>query len=596
MENTAIRLQTPCPDKSLGMAFDPHPVKVKEWIEHLPRFNTGETAHALYCALTTLNRVILPVQHRCQILELFRTPTRQVITALRKQYIGAAFPLSDSCLKDAHLARDLQNEMANGYKVSLNNLITHQSSAFTAGKALLLLHHAMQYLIDALLTSYQIYTPCPGIVWRDIHQLYRYTEQKHLHESAIHNTEGAAIPHHSIGDLYKQALLLALANPYHLSQNEINTVVGMLGECASLSSLGHVSGVANLTESFLIDLEKDEPTSSPATQKNCFSKSCRVLDTSSLINHLRNTLSQQEAQTSQKSPLPHDLLLRLMSSWGTIPQRNFSRINKNSVLVVTVGLSAIHNAINAAPTSPNETRKGKASFTSRPVAGLYGEEESWDEQKVEKDQQDIWNIFNQTTYFAKQQETQPAPLPAATLPFATYECAVVNESANGACLAWEGNKKTAKFKIGELIGTRITNQGNLQEWGVAVIRWMKNVKNSRMEFGIQMIAPIAEPVTLSRCGMGKGTIDQTAGLLLPEIKAINQPATLIVPAHIFSAGNKVAIKTHSGKGGNMQTAQLTEPLQNTGLFVQFRFTPEHDINDDTLASGAQMGDKEFELM
>lgn len=602
MENTAIKLETPCPDKSLDMAFDPHPVKVKEWIEHLPPINTGETARALYCALATLNRATLPVQHRCQILELFRTPVRQVTVALKKQYIGAAFPLSDQNLKDAHLARGLHSEMATGYKVALNNLITHQSSLFTAGKALLLLHHAMQYLIDALLTSYQIYTPCPNTVWRDIHQLYHYAEQKHIHESAIHTTEGAPIPHHSISDLYKQALLLSLANPYHLSQSEIGTVVVVLGQCASLSRLEPVSDNTNLAESFLIDPEKDEPTSSPTTKNHRLSKSCRALDTSPLMHHLRNTLSQQEIQTSQKTLLPNDLLFKLMSSWEAAPQRNFSRIDKNSVLVVAVGLSAIHNAISGASTSPaQEAPKGKACFTSRPVKGLYGPEESWDKQAEEKEQLDVWNVVTQTAYFAKQQEQQPASYkqaspPAATLPVATYECAVVNESANGACLAWEGNKKSVKFKIGELIGIRITTQGNLQEWGVAVIRWMKHVKNSRMEFGIQMIAPIAEPVTLSRYDTGKNAIDQTAVLLLPEIKAINQPATLVVPAHIFSAGNKVIIKTHSGKGGNMQTALLTEPLQNTGLFVQFRFTPEHDINDSTLASGARMGDKEFELM
>ena len=595
MENTTIKLETPCQDKDLGMAFDPHPVKIKEWIEHLPQFNAGETAHSLYCALTKLNRTTLPVQHRCQILDLFRAPARQGIAALKKQYLGAAFPLSDQNLKDAHLARNLYGEMAIGYKVALNNLIAHQSSLFTAGKALLLLHHAMQYLFDALLTSYQIYTPCPNSVWRDIHQLYHYAEKKHIHESAIHNTEGAPIPHHSISDLYKQALLLSLANPYHLSQNEIGAVVGVLGQCASLSQLVPVSGIPDLEEAFLIDPEKDEPTSSATAEKKYFSKACRVLDTSALMHHLRNTLNQQEAQELKKPFLPHDLFLRLMSSWGTVPQRNFSRINKNSVLVVTVGLSATHNAINAASTfTAHEARKGKASFTSRPVKGLHDEEEGGDEQKVEKDQQDVWNVVNQTAYHIKQQEKQPASPPPPALPFATYECAVVNESANGACLAWEGNKKSAKFKIGELIGFRITNQGNLQEWSIAVIRWMKHVKNARMEFGIQMIAPIAEPVTLSRYDAGKSAADQTAGLLLPEIKAINQPATLVVPAHIFSAGNKVAIKTHSGKGETMQAALLAEPLQNTGLFVQFRFTLEHGINDGALASGAQMGEKEFE--
>ncbi|MFZ5594559.1 MAG: hypothetical protein ACOY4D_09940 [Pseudomonadota bacterium] len=609
MENAAIHLSTPCPEKQQTLAFDAHPVKVKAWIDNLPLANPGETAHSIYCALTSINRVIIPVQHRCQILKLFRPPLRHVMNMLRKHYIGISFPLSDTGMKAALLARELQIEMAHGYKIALNNLVSHPSTLPTMAKTLPILHHAMRYLIEALLTSYQAYMSSPSTVWRDIHQMYLYAENKTLHESAIHDKEDPLISHHSISDLYKQALLLALANPYHLPQRDIGIIATALEKWSGYAKLSFVSGLETSPESFLIDLEKDEPTSVPAAKRNPRLTLYRLLELTGLINHLRELSNNNHTQTN--TILSSELLRKLITAWGVPMKRHFSRMNKNSRIIAVLGMDALYQACggtlprsDSAVTSRESSamNQGKAQFTSRPVMGIHGPQENWNGKErgdEERNAPDVWDVTTQTDYFRKQQagkeaQAEEKAVQATTPAYPRYNCEVVNESAGGACLAWEGNKKEAKFKIGELIGVSTADEENAHEWGVAVIRWMKHVKKSRMEFGIQMISPIAEAVSLRRSDEEAQNTAHEMGLLLPEIKVIHQAATLIVPSHLFKAEDKLTCATSDGA---LRHVTLTGLTQDNGLFAQFRFTLLENMSSRvTTASQEKPERNDFEML
>lgn len=599
MENAAIHLSTPCPEKQRTLTFDPHPVKIKAWLDNLPLASTGETAHSIYCALTSMNRAAIPVQHRCQILEFFRPPLRHVMNALRKHYIDASFPLSETGIKVALLARELQIEMAHGYKIALNNLVGHPSAVYTTAKALPLLHHAMRYLIDALLTSYQAYMPPPATIWHDLHQMYLYAEKKTLHESAIHDKQSPPVPHHSVSELYKQALLLALASPYHLPQRDIGTVATALDKWANHSKLSFVIDLETPPESFLIDLEKDEPTSAPVTtRRNHRVTSYRLLETTGLINHL-SALSTGNNVQPGTMPSP-DLLKKLITAWGAPAKRHFSRMHKNTRVNVVLGLNTLYEACGGVLSASGGQEK--ARFTSRPVMGIHGPEESWDNDKKdgkEHDEQDVWNVVNQTAYFKKQQAEKNHT--QATTPYTTFACEVINESAGGACLAWEGNKKEGKFKIGQLIGISTPSQEDAREWSVAVIRWMKHVKNSRMEFGIQMITPIAESVKLCHSDDATQGGDYETGMLLPEIRIIDQASTLILSSNRFKTGDKLTLILR-GRGGSTSHDEIREVIlgeivQDTGLFVQIRFMPLETVTvHQTVATAEQPQGNSFEML
>src|SRR3989344_3736476 len=92
------------------------PLQVKKWLEDLPLLNIAETSRKLLSTLSIHNRVEFDDALRLQLLELFRYPVNQISLELAKQYIGQPLPLSEKHKTITELNRQLQMEMANGYK------------------------------------------------------------------------------------------------------------------------------------------------------------------------------------------------------------------------------------------------------------------------------------------------------------------------------------------------------------------------------------------------------------------------------------------------------------------------------------------------
>ncbi len=587
---SSTHLQIPSLRESHDLGFDPHPTKVKSWVEQLPLADVGRAARMIYHALVTMNRSLIAMQHRSQILELFREPTHHITETLKKYYIGQAFPLADKNYKAAMLTRELYAEMANGYKIVLSSLITNQTPVFTAGKSLIPLHRAMHYLTELLLTSYQTYTPCPATTWHDIHQLYHYAQLKMLDESPVHDNNHKMSPHHNIDNLYKKALLLSIAGPYHLSQDEINITFSALDQWAAHCTLNPVLNTDNLSAVYIINQNKDEPTAFLTTRgrrdKNRPLIGCLTLDTTTLVAYLTSVShnrSTTQTPLSAESSIPSGLLRRLTSAWSMASKRNLSRIHKNSTLIIGLGLNTAHHLIanDVDPKSIRTQPTTHASFTAHELGGA-----------TQTPVQDVWSIAHQTAYARTQQgltnDHDIGKSQQGTSIYATHGCKVVNESAGGACLSWSGSLTTA-LRIGELIAVHGTREEDTPEWGIAVIRWMKNTVSSALEFGIQMITPMAETVQVRRADTEINEF--LAALLLPELKVINQAATLIVPAQSFASGDKILVQMHNG----IQHIMLNELIDDTGIFTQFQFSLVPDAHE-TLATSTEDKQKEFESL
>jgi len=58
-------------------------------------------------------------------------------------------------------------------------------------------------------------------------------------------------------------------------------------------------------------------------------------------------------------------------------------------------------------------------------------------------------------------------------------------------------------------------------------------------------------------------------LLLPEIKPLGQPATLLTPALPYHTGDILMVSSH----GKEARVELTKMMENTGTFAQYQFRP-----------------------
>lgn len=588
--HSTTHLQIPSIRESHDLGFDPHPTKVKAWVEKLPFADVGRSARMVYHALVTMNRTLIAMQHRSQILELFREPVHDITETLKKYYIGQAFPLAEKNYKAAMLARELHSEMANGYKIVLSSLLTNQTPVFTAGKSLIPLHRAMHYLTELLITSYQTYTPCPATTWRDIHQLHHHAELKMLDQSPIHDGSLKMPPHHNIGNLYKKTLLLSIAGPYHFSQDEISTTFSALDQWAAYSTLTPVLNADDPTAVYIINQDKDEPTAFLTANrlrhdKTRILRGCLALDTTALVAHLHSLANHTPAQA--RLALSPALVRRLISAWSMTSKRNLSRIQKNATLIIGLGLKTAHH-ITANNLDPHKVRPHTppthvAQFVSRDIGSA-----------TVAPAHKTCNRSHQTTHartpsgVTKEKDIEKS-LQGMSV-YATHYCKVVNESAGGACLSWTGMLTTA-LRIGEIIAVHGgTLEGDANDWALATIRWMKNTTPSTLEFGIQMLTPTSEAVQIRHADTE--THEFSIALLLPELRVINQAPTLIVPAQLFTPGDKVLVKINNCT----QHFILHELVEDTGIFNQFRFSLTPNISEPTASASAEDKQKEFESL
>ncbi|HEY8940363.1 MAG TPA: hypothetical protein VIM59_09245, partial [Cellvibrio sp.] len=106
-----------------------------------------------------------------------------------------------------------------------------------------------------------------------------------------------------------------------------------------------------------------------------------------------------------------------------------------------------------------------------------------------------------------------------------------------------------------------------------VVRWAHQTKGAT-QLGIQILAPHAIPVGLAAVHKTGGFAEYLRALQIPELKAINQPPSLIANAISFHEYSKARLYLQPQAGVSHQgdlPVQLTNRLFATGAFSQFGY-------------------------
>jgi hypothetical protein len=161
-----------------------------------------------------------------------------------------------------------------------------------------------------------------------------------------------------------------------------------------------------------------------------------------------------------------------------------------------------------------------------------------------------------------------------------YFCSVINESAGGTRLRWNGTGE-GNIRVGELLAFRHPHQPE-DSWSLAAIRWLKSSNSRTVEFGIQHLSPSAMPVSirLEKAQGGETEHDYLKGFYLPELKAIRQPASLIVPSLLYHANDVIALKTNHQE----HYLRLVNAIDSTPIFSRFQFVAADIATDRTISA------------
>jgi cyclic-di-GMP-binding protein len=564
--------------------FPNHPRKLKKWLASLKQANMGDYARQIYKGITELNRQEMPVKYRLEDMETLREHSRHIFDQLHKYFVNRTLPLPEKSLKIINLNQAILNEMATGYKIIIfeaaNDLNKVDSKTLIIAS-----ERALHYSSEILLRASQVYAEPAKNTWADVHKIYAYAEHKNVHQKEIKDPE-VIKSSVSIENLYKQILLFSLSRPNALRQSDSERVFKIMPDWADYTHINTEFTPNKLDRYFCSKLDSDLPPNCISEEDLENTSTIRTIETVKLISHLRNQIDDSDdslnSAISIGDTVSQETLRTLVSSWSLCAKRRFSRAERKGDIKVSIGLGSIFEAINQ-EAEPPKLKKEKST-------DMFSLESIPDSERADKDifaQQDpamfitdpdkakedsssgAWDMVSKgralTESYAHELEHKYNDIGTLNTGDPDAHWKITNVSAGGYCLRWNANVPS-KAQVGELIGIRELEADHTYQWRVGVIRWMQYTVKHGLEIGVQILSPKVISCMVRRLEKKKESPFNC--LMLPGIKPIQQPSTLLLPAHAFRKGGMLNIHVYER---DMQI-KLGTVREHTGSFTQFQFS------------------------
>ncbi|XHF31600.1 molecular chaperone [Pseudomonas chlororaphis] len=554
------KLSAPTPTQ-LRLSFcEATPRDLKRWIAGLPKANIGETARLLYQGLGELNQLLTPSDNRLHLLELLRPEVYFVCQHLERHFLHQAIMLDERSRKISNLCQALQSQLAIGYKQIIGRIAPKYSRdrAALVSEALQRAAHALK---GQLVRATQLYSAAPEQLWFELHQLFRCACELQLQHRRVRDDLASLTGELSVEQTYLAALLLGSARCNQLRQNQIARLAQVVEPWSAWLKLHPAHPGEGL---FAISAEIDAGPRYRSQFRSEQRASLLGFDPQPLVNAIEANLLHQDATTPLPVPsgLTLDTLQHLHATWGEAAERSFQRTVGQGNLTVCVGMSALHFYLGGERTFSELLKHPGARAANFSRAVVQGEKDSWSQafDAAPQSTSDELLPYEEIRYEPLTDDEGDADSPPH---YPTYALPVINHSPGGYCLAWPKDVP-AELQAGEMVGIQDSlNQG----WSIAVVRWIRQVRGAGTQMGIELVAPHARPCGLQLVRSRDDHSQYLRGLLLPEISAIDLPATLLAPRLPFQEGNKVLINTQ----GEEHRAGLDRRVASTHSFNQFAY-------------------------
>ena len=570
MENQSqpLLLRVPTPDRQELSFCDPSVRGVKHWLSGLPKANLGETARQLYQAMLELNQLRTTAPVRLQLLELLRPEIHFVCRELERYFINQPIVLGERPRKVASLCQALHNHLAIGYK-----LIAVELAPQTGRDRLQLLTIALQRSIRSLcailVRSTQLYRPTPDGLWLELHQLHSLAVTHAVQRTLVRDELAYQVKGLSAEQSYIVALMIGSARCNQMRQQNIAQLAQLLEPWSALVRLQTAQDPSSL---FGVSPRIDGPPRYRSMFAANEPADLLGIDPHGLVKAIQRHLQSPSNGSEQNGlvipdGLSLDLLQHVSAAWGDISERSFQRAPAQGTMTLCIGMSALHYYLAG--------QRQFGELLKRPDAARSAV------FKLNNAAPDIWAVAfdaqaingdgilpDEHIEFVRpvmpEQAAEPETVtPPADSGFRTFEVQRVDHSPGGFCLSWPG-EVPAQLQAGELLGLQDPAS---QTWSVAVVRWIRQVRGSGPQMGVELIAPSAQPCGLRLLRKTEQGSEYLRALLLPEISVISRPAALIVPRLPFQEGQKVQIN----QNGEEHRAMLRRRQTGTSSYNQFEY-------------------------
>ncbi|MDP5063180.1 MAG: hypothetical protein NWQ24_00760 [Haliea sp.] len=594
-DKAPVKLRIPRQDLEAFSRFTLSQTGAAEWAAALPVTNAREVALALVQTLGELNRVALPAADRYAILEAIRPNMNVAVASLSRKVINQPLVLPEEPRQLAELSDQLLGLASTAYTLVAVHAIRDRGKVTGVNPARLAceaLQRAIDLTAGKIFQYFLLYQPSEGRAWQTLHQLYHLAERQHLTRLRVDNGQNGST---TIQATWLRPVLLSCCKPNQVRQGDLTAMFRCLQEWG-----GEAEGDAQHGALFAVDLDADQPaTYAKSTRFTDRPEGMRLVDTAALVVHLRAIAAESEDHGrrdvvfDKDVRLHHHTLLHVIEALSSVSMRNFNRTPAQQNLQVTLGLSNAHY-FSAGKQNFDEVLHGKGY---QPPAG---KRIAINPFLVEQKRRDPWVEASPDDIFSGEEQALPDE-PAAgqginvdadirakllkeddtghlqdTTRFREYRVKCINASPGGYCLAWEASPPGV-IRSGDLLCVR---EKDNPHWVLATIRWVSQLEGKSTLMGVELLSPGAEPWG-ARIHAESGLSEPIRVLLLPEIKLVAQPPTLVTPHSGFREGQGLTLLRY----GETRNICLQRLVAATGTYSQFEFRkaaarPETGVKED----------------
>ena len=516
-----LTFQLPAAETATRMPVETRPKPTADWLERLPFANPVDVAQQLVTALYALNRRELTASLRDELMALYRPTIARAASSLASGLAAAGVPPLEQQRHTGAVLRELLNEHSIAYKHLLVAAQTQRGRQATKrlGEISALLLAA---LAEIQAVCYLTYSPSPEGLWLEMHSLYPAALKSG-------NTDGTMADAPPASLTYSHTLLLALADPPHMSREEFAHTRLYLGWLGGRAAIGPVPQ-NRMDGGFIVRPSLDQ---GPSARPMAPQPGDLWLDTEGVCRQLHAAVSRlRSGETPRRIGLPADMDVELSQTlgkhllklWRVGMQRAFKRYPApGSAVQAVAGVGAIHRLLEQLPAAAHDS-----SADSSVVIGDVG------------------------TFAA-------APGTAVH----TSHWTVSNDSARGLALTGAPDLPL-NLKVGDALALRGEDKEN---WSLAVIRWIRTGAARQVELGIERLAPQVLPVWV-RPLRGQRKARPEPALLLPGLAALQQPDRLLLPRYVYQSGMDAEMRQAS----KHSTLSFGHRLEYTTSFDLIEFT------------------------